>query len=917
MKFSISDLVKLIGSALLLVPYLSGQNQVRIEPKAHSVGSIVLPNAETTKSGKAAKAAKFPPSRRSPGLTLDRGSILVLPRLDRSQLLNEDSQGDIQRRTRIGVARPVSVVPSQWGKWVEGEGYAAFAGAIQSEGATGLRLHFTGFHLPAGARLYVYDPARPDDASIYEGDGPNKDGTFWTKPLFSESIVVELDGVQNAKDYFTIDLVSHFYRGLTEKWGTVDYASYCNVDASCHPEWATQGNGVALLVFSILGDTYACSGSLINNATNDFSPLLLTAHHCIDNDSTASSLVSYFFYKTSTCNGAFPAIDTAKTASGGKYLAGISLAEGSDFTLLQLPDELPDGVTFAAWTRDVILPGISVTGIHHPKASFQRIAFGTTAFFDYPSLLGVRWNQGITEPGSSGSPLFNASGQVLGQLYGGYSSCSRPEGPDVYGRFSDSAPLMVNSKGQNYLDVGIPDDDSEPNDTRATATLLAAGTALTDRIIKRNNEDWYRLDVPAFAAGILQVHSDQDIGLIGVEVYRDQEAGQLTPTSSYTAGGDSIVQFNSGDAAGQFYVRVTLNGGARQHYLVYGNHYDFGVPPIMVTSPTVSGIYPDLSLSASFNPKGISTSPSIKYGYFPPGVLPFHGSFLGVEATTYDDDQFHDFTIAADHLVPGYTYLFRAQGFRPSTGQFYFGETYSFRIPGPAITLPSGNLDFGLELIGMPTAYKSFSITSSGDVPLHLVSISTLGPAEQTNDCPEYLEPGRSCTVYARPAASQITEYANFGAVVIKHNAANYSPYYQQFPPFSDAVNQTNSYSVGVLVGGFDIKVNLARLTRPSRDGGPQTAFRAFELQLSTGNYQGPIHIDCHVPGTSENCTVELSVMTATGGMMKLQVQPSNASRRLQISHHRRLAGDDLQQNAIQLVVRGNGFTRVLSVPIH
>ncbi len=48
----------------------------------------------------------------------------------------------------------------------------------------------------------------------------------------------------------------------------------------------------------------------------------------------------------------------------------------------------------------------------------------------------VQWFSGVTEPGSSGSPLFNASQQFIGQLWGGSSSCAEPYETDEYGRFN-------------------------------------------------------------------------------------------------------------------------------------------------------------------------------------------------------------------------------------------------------------------------------------------------------------------------------------------------------------------------------------------------------------------------------------------------------------------------------------------------
>src|SRR5258706_9651696 len=41
----------------------------------------------------------------------------------------------------------------------------------------------------------------------------------------------------------------------------------------------------------------------------------------------------------------------------------------------------------------------------------------------------------MTEAGSRGSPLLNANKEIIGQLYGGASSCNNPSGIDLFGRF--------------------------------------------------------------------------------------------------------------------------------------------------------------------------------------------------------------------------------------------------------------------------------------------------------------------------------------------------------------------------------------------------------------------------------------------------------------------------------------------------
>ncbi|MDB4859654.1 dockerin type I repeat-containing protein, partial [Candidatus Marinimicrobia bacterium] len=68
------------------------------------------------------------------------------------------------------------------------------------------------------------------------------------------------------------------------------------------------------------------------------------------------------------------------------------------------------------------------------------------------------WDDGTTEPGSSGSPLFDGiSHRIIGQLYGGVASCTN-FGYDTYGKTSVSWNLGLNeyldpnNLGVNYID---------------------------------------------------------------------------------------------------------------------------------------------------------------------------------------------------------------------------------------------------------------------------------------------------------------------------------------------------------------------------------------------------------------------------------------------------------------------------------
>src|SRR5690606_4962120 len=110
-------------------------------------------------------------------------------------------------------------------------------------------------------------------------------------------------------------------------------------------------------------------------------------------------------------------------------------------------------VYYSGWDASGEIPA-SGAGIHHPRADEKRINV-----FDQPArrarlcpdeqcaeptayVWRVIWSQGINEPGSSGSGLWNQDKRLVGVLYGGLSECGAyaPEAPDYYGRLDIAWP---------------------------------------------------------------------------------------------------------------------------------------------------------------------------------------------------------------------------------------------------------------------------------------------------------------------------------------------------------------------------------------------------------------------------------------------------------------------------------------------
>ena len=122
----------------------------------------------------------------------------------------------------------------------------------------------------------------------------------------------------------------------------------------------------------------------------------------------------------------------------------------TDFTLLELL-EVPNITCqpyYAGWDRN-ISHGEGGVGIHHPKSLPKKISTYEMApklhscrdnFYLIDEWIETEHGHGVTEKGSSGSPLFNNKHRIIGQLYGGCSghndNCNDPSNDySIYGKF--------------------------------------------------------------------------------------------------------------------------------------------------------------------------------------------------------------------------------------------------------------------------------------------------------------------------------------------------------------------------------------------------------------------------------------------------------------------------------------------------
>ena len=344
-------------------------------------------------------------------------------------------------------------------KQIDSDGNSIWTATITSENALALGLYFSDFYLPKGASLFVYSPDKKQVIGSFNHLNNTQSGLFATELIFGDKLVIEYNEPATVAGlgHFTIDEVLHAFRGVNDLKAASGFggSGSCEVNVNCSEgvDYEKQINSVVRLLIKEGGSFYWCTGSVINNVENDRTPYILTADHCAADVSAADleQLIVYFNYQSSTCED--PSIEpTPQTMTGATKIAASSNSGtmGSDFYLVELLQNIPEDYNayFMGWDRtgDGSTNGVT---IHHPQGDIKKISTYTsdllTATYNYTGAAvngswEVVWSatangHGVTEGGSSGSPIYSQDGFIIGTLTGGWASCSALTEPDYYGKF--------------------------------------------------------------------------------------------------------------------------------------------------------------------------------------------------------------------------------------------------------------------------------------------------------------------------------------------------------------------------------------------------------------------------------------------------------------------------------------------------
>ncbi len=459
----------------------------------------------------------------------------------------------------IGYTKKISINPSITGTWMIFDTLKTKIWRIQLSFAASSRcvLYFDTFNPGETGNFFAFSKDRKQLIGAFTNQSKGRQSEFAFETMESDNIILQFETSSQSNDYqiniSEIGIISP--SDLKTGFGS---SGDCEVNVNCSEgdAWKHIKQGVARVLVKKGGAIFYCSGTLVNNALRDFKPYFLTANHCGDgaSESDYNQWIFDFDYESQDCQN--PSTEPeSQSIVGASLLALGATYSGSDFKLVQLNQSIPSSFLpfFNGWTTD---EQISNNGscIHHPQGDIKKISTYTQkpVSSDYDQTVenpnGNYWQTywsetsngfGVTEGGSSGSPLFDSNGRIIGSLTGGRSDCSSTDAMDYYGKFSKSWSSN-GTQAYNQLQPWL-----DPENTGITSL---PGMGVNEEIL-----------VADFAADFSEITIGQQIN------FENLSFGRITNYQWTFEGGSSVssnemnpsnIQYNS---SGNFSVKLVVS----------------------------------------------------------------------------------------------------------------------------------------------------------------------------------------------------------------------------------------------------------------------------------------------------------------------------------------------------------------------
>ncbi len=506
---------------------------------------------------------------------------ITLPPITRAQQAASTETGEPERPgpLQIGFGRDMpdtdrgDLAPRlAWETQSDGSQVGALS--VSSPGARAVRVALRGT-LPTGAEVRFFSSADPEQrfppvqpadvspglaAETPAGAPAEESAPLWSPVVEGDTVGVEISlpspaAVSDVSLF--IDRVSHLSASVRQatpqRRSDIGDAASCHIDVACRT--TTPRNLAAatakMIYTKSTGGSFLCTGVLLNDTDGSSSiPYFLTANHCINTQTVARTLDTYWEFERASCGGVAPS--RVNQLTGGADL--LATDRGTDSTLLRLRETPLTDTWYAGWAPQPLPYPTEVIGIHHPDGDLKkwnrgRAVRNTTIILrdedQRVSAIRVEWTEGTVEGGSSGSGLFDTRGRLRGVLSGipvGQTACGLSRSTS-YGRFDLFYPRV-----SRWL--APASGPSDHGDTRAEATSLQPDTEEAGDLDRSGDVDYFRIEVPE--AGRLTVETTGPTDTVG---YLQDAQGQPLAEDDNT-GADDNFRIVRQVPAGTYYVGV-------------------------------------------------------------------------------------------------------------------------------------------------------------------------------------------------------------------------------------------------------------------------------------------------------------------------------------------------------------------------
>ena len=368
---------------------------------------------------------------------------LRLPTYDRGKFLS--LQNKYPNFLLDGIGTDTKINLQSEGTWVLlPNGDRLWRLKVEIKNTESITFLYDDFWLPKGSEFFIYSADETQVLGAFTSDNNKKTGTFSTATIYDDAVYLEYKEPMQVSGQGRISIHKvlqkpRSYARSTGEFG-FDAASACHLNINCEQGRSVrqQKRGVARIVMFLEGEegTFLgyCTGTLMNNTRQDQTPYMLSAFHCLIPGFRPlyDTWQFDFGYESPSCDN--PNAEPApRTIVGCDRVAG---KQATDFLLLRINSPIPSSFNpyYCGWNAgDTAQPTISKM-VSHPCGDIKKVTVDNRntltvqrSATNWPndvttppnSHFRVEFDEGYSQVGGSGGPLFGEDGLVYGQLHGG------------------------------------------------------------------------------------------------------------------------------------------------------------------------------------------------------------------------------------------------------------------------------------------------------------------------------------------------------------------------------------------------------------------------------------------------------------------------------------------------------------------